>query len=117
MRDEIRTETYRLRSEDPGPPYTNPSYPDPPPPNPPYSDPPYRDTVPVSRTAAPLFPAALRRISWGAVFAGVVVATAVQVLLTLLGVAIGLGTVNPMREQNPFAGIGVGTGICSSSRG
>ncbi|HEX7050380.1 MAG TPA: hypothetical protein VF188_09280 [Longimicrobiales bacterium] len=50
------------------------------------------------------------RLSWGAVFAGLVVAVVVQVLLSLLGLAIGLGAVNFQTGQ-PFAGIGVGAGI------
>ena len=33
----------------------------------------------------------LRRVSWGAILAGVVVALAVQILLAMLGTGIGLG--------------------------
>ena len=35
--------------------------------------------------------AELRRVSWGAILAGVVVALAVQILLAMLGAGIGLG--------------------------
>jgi hypothetical protein len=49
-----------------------------------------------------------KRISWGAVFAGVVVALVVQLILSLLGLAIGFGSINPMTEANPFAGLGTG---------
>ncbi len=52
-----------------------------------------------------------KRISWGAVFAGVVVALVTQLLLSILGIGIGAGTINPLTEQNPVAGIGIGAGI------
>jgi len=54
---------------------------------------------------------AKKRISWGAVFAGVVVALVTQLLLSVLGVGIGASTIDPVTEQNPVAGIGVGAGI------
>lgn len=59
----------------------------------------------------PAMPAALRRISWGAVFAGLIVAVMVSLILSLLGMSIGLGTVNPMEEANPFGGLGLGAAI------
>lgn len=49
-----------------------------------------------------------KRISWGAVFAGVLIALVVQMLLSLLGLAIGLGTIDPMTENNPFTGLATG---------
>lgn len=61
--------------------------------------------------AVPVMPTALRRISWGAVFAGLIVSIMVSLVLALLGMSIGLGTVNPMEEANPFAGLGMGAGI------
>jgi uncharacterized protein YidB (DUF937 family) len=51
---------------------------------------------------------ARNRTSWGAIFAGVVVAIATQILLVLLGFAIGLTAIDP-QSQNPFAGIGIGS--------
>lgn len=53
----------------------------------------------------------LRRISWSAVFAGVVVALVTQMALALLGLAIGFGTVDPATEQQPMAGLGLGAAI------
>lgn len=53
----------------------------------------------------------LKRIAWSAVFAGVLVAIVSQLLLTLLGVGIGLSTVDPVSEQNPTAGLGTGSAI------
>jgi hypothetical protein len=38
---------------------------------------------------------AIRRISWGAIFAGVIIAMVVQVLLGLLGFGIGIASVDP----------------------
>lgn len=51
------------------------------------------------------------RISWGAVFAGVIMGLAVQILLGSLGVAIGASTVDPTQEANPLAGLGTGAAI------
>ncbi len=53
----------------------------------------------------------VKRISWSAVFAGVLIAIVMQLLLSLLGLGIGLGTIDPMEEQNPTAGLGTGTAI------
>ncbi|AEG06851.1 PhnA-like protein [Sinorhizobium meliloti] len=44
---------------------------------------------------------ALNRISWGAVFAGVALALAVQFLLNLLGVGIGAAVIDPATTDNP----------------
>lgn len=49
-----------------------------------------------------------RRISWGAVFAGALVALVVQLSLSLLGLGIGMGTVDPLEEANPLSGLGTG---------
>jgi hypothetical protein len=45
----------------------------------------------------------LNKVSWGAIFAGVVVALVVQVLLTLLGAGIGIATLDPGTSDNPEA--------------
>ncbi|HET9503768.1 MAG TPA: hypothetical protein VFO93_09510 [Hymenobacter sp.] len=54
---------------------------------------------------------ALKRISWGAILAGAVLALVLQLALSLLGLGIGLGTIDPLTEQDPMAGIGVGAAI------
>jgi hypothetical protein len=41
------------------------------------------------------------RISWGAIFAGAIIALAMQLVLTLIGTAVGLATLNPATGQNP----------------
>jgi hypothetical protein len=54
----------------------------------------------------------VRRISWGAVLAGVAIILTVQIALALLGTGIGLGTVDPLSQDTPTAGaFGVGAGI------
>ncbi len=53
-----------------------------------------------------------KRIAWGALFGGVIIAVAVQLLLSLLGAAIGLGTVNVNAGTTPSAsGFGIGAGL------
>jgi len=45
----------------------------------------------------------INRVSWGAIFAGVVVGLVVQVLLTMLGVGIGAATIDPATNGSPDA--------------
>jgi F0F1-type ATP synthase membrane subunit b/b' len=54
-----------------------------------------------------------RRISWGAVFASVIIVLIVQFVLSLLGVGIGASTINPLeRGGTPEASsFGIGAGI------
>jgi hypothetical protein len=49
-----------------------------------------------------------KRISWGAIFAGTLVAIVLMLLLNLLGIGIGLSAINPVEESNPFSGLGTG---------
>ncbi len=52
------------------------------------------------------------RVSWQAIFAGVVLALALQILLSLLGAGIGLTTVDVNAGSTPSAGgFGIGAGI------
>ena len=55
------------------------------------------------------FPEKIRRNSWGAIFAGALTALAVAFLLNLLGLGIGLSSIDPMTESDPLAGLGTGT--------
>ena len=53
-----------------------------------------------------------RRISWAAIFGGVILVVVVQLLLSTLGAGIGLGTVNVNAGTTPDAGnFGIGAGI------
>nr|WP_245195749.1 PhnA-like protein [Aureimonas populi] len=45
----------------------------------------------------------INKVSWGAIFAGVAVALIVQVLLTMLGMGIGIATLDPGTVDNPAA--------------
>ncbi len=53
-----------------------------------------------------------RRISWAAIFGGVILGVAVQLLLSMLGAGIGLGTVNTNAGTTPDASsLGIGAGV------
>ncbi len=51
-----------------------------------------------------------RRFSWGGVFSGLVAVLIIQLILLLLGAAIGLGVVGNQTSQN-WHGFGIGAGI------
>jgi len=54
---------------------------------------------------------ALKRISWSAVFAGVISSMVVYLMLAILGTAIGTSTIDPLKEQNPLDGLGMGAAV------
>ncbi len=52
------------------------------------------------------------RISWGAIFAGAVIALAVQLVFTLIGVSIGMATLDPATGDSPTgASLGIGAAV------
>ena len=54
----------------------------------------------------------LNEIAWGAVLAGVVVALVIQLLLNMLGLGIGIATLDPGTGDNPTASsLSIGAGI------
>jgi hypothetical protein len=53
----------------------------------------------------------IKRVSWGAIFAGTVVALVVQIVLTLLGLSIGLGVVGQAPGTGALTGVGIGAAI------
>jgi hypothetical protein len=61
----------------------------------------------------PLYPSPTRsRISWGAVFAGSVVAVATMLLLSLLGAALGAGNIHAAdASSSDLTGYALGAGI------
>jgi hypothetical protein len=67
------------------------------------------EEVYVERTA--IAPRSFRRVSWGAIFAGLFVTVVIQLTLTLLGAAVGLVSVDLLHEQNPGRNIALGSGI------
>lgn len=70
-----------------------------------------RTTIPVRDTTEETHYRPMRRTSWGAIFAGVVIVVVVHLLLGLLGIAVGASTVDPATEQDPTRGLGIGTAI------
>ncbi|WP_406825533.1 hypothetical protein [Pedobacter sp. KACC 23697] len=50
----------------------------------------------------------ISRLSWSAIISGVLIAIAVQLLLSFLGLGIGFGSINPLEEAKPFSGLGTG---------
>jgi ElaB/YqjD/DUF883 family membrane-anchored ribosome-binding protein len=60
---------------------------------------------------APLNGVPLKRISWSAIFAGVITSVVIHLLLTLLGTAVGTASIDPLHEQNPLEDIGTGAAI------
>jgi hypothetical protein len=68
-------------------------------------------SIPSERTVAtyPVYDRPFARISWGAVFAGAIIALATQIVLALIGMAIGLATLDPATGDNP-SGTALGTG-------
>jgi len=53
----------------------------------------------------------VRRTSWGAIFAGTVIALALMVLLTTFGIGIGAAALDPLTDENFGEGIFTGSGI------
>jgi hypothetical protein len=53
-----------------------------------------------------------RRISWASIFGGVILVVVLQLLLSLLGAGVGLGTVNTNAGSTPMAStLGIGAGL------
>lgn len=52
-----------------------------------------------------------RSLSWGAIFAGLIAAIALQVLFMLLGAGLGFAIYSPLTDANPVADLGVGAVI------
>ncbi|MFD0937398.1 PhnA-like protein, partial [Methylobacterium trifolii] len=45
----------------------------------------------------------LNQVSWGAIFAGATTALVTQVILNMVGVGVGLSSVDPVAADNPAA--------------
>lgn len=52
-----------------------------------------------------------RNISWRAIIAGTVAGLAIHLLLTMLGLGLGIGSLEPITDENPAAKLGLGAGI------
>ena len=65
-------------------------------------------TETIGSTAAPF----IRRVLWAAIIAGLVVALAIELLLSSLGIGIGASTIHAVNGTSASAGsIGIGSGI------
>ena len=54
----------------------------------------------------------LNEVSWGAVFAGAIIALVMQVILNMIGVGVGLSTIDVAQGDSPTAGsLSMGAGI------
>lgn len=73
------------------------------------TDAPYESTV---TPAEDMLSMMLNNVSWGAIFAGAVIALVVEVIVNLAGIGIGAATLDPGTADNPAAGaLGIGAGI------
>jgi hypothetical protein len=54
-----------------------------------------------------------QRISWPAVFAGLILAVFLQLALTFLGLSVGLSTIDAVDGDTPGKGLAIGSGIYS----
>jgi hypothetical protein len=48
------------------------------------------------------------RVSWAAIFGGTLIMLITLMLLSLLGIGIGIASINPMEESRPLQGLGTG---------
>lgn len=64
-------------------------------------------SAPPAETAA--WFARVRRVSWGAILGGFFAALALQLMLSLLGLAFGFWSIEPTTESNPVSGLGIGS--------
>ena len=63
-------------------------------------------------TADDLRATAVHKVAWGAIFAGAVIALVAQVILNMIGLGVGLSTVDPAGDGTPTAGsLSSGAGI------
>jgi hypothetical protein len=65
----------------------------------------------VRKTQVSSAPSLARRVSWGAIFAGLFVTIVIQLLFTFLGLAIGLVSIDPLRDQSATHHLAIGAGI------
>jgi hypothetical protein len=71
-----------------------------------------RIDVPAGRAGDVVEPAGIfKRISWGAIIAGALIALAIQVMLLTLGAGVGLGMVSPAQGEGAPETLGTGAAI------
>lgn len=68
--------------------------------------------LPPTQPVALTIPATISEVGWSAVFAGFIVAVVTQIMLGLLGIAIGATALDPGASDNPSAGaFTIGAGV------
>src|SRR5438445_1748014 len=65
----------------------------------------------VDRTQVSAAPSLARRVSWGAILAGLFVTIIIQLLFTLLGVAVGAANIDALRDQSSTRHFTTASGI------
>ncbi len=55
-----------------------------------------------------------RNLSWRAIIAGTVAGLAIHILLTMLGLGLGIASLDPITDESPIAKLGIGAGIAWS---
>ncbi len=69
------------------------------------------EEVHVERTYAAPMPSRVRRASWGAIFGGMFVTIVLQVMFTLLGLGVGIATLQPAQQQTSAQTMATASGI------
>ncbi len=67
--------------------------------------------VTASTASAEVYAPSYRSLSWRAIIAGTVAGLAIHLLLTLLGLGLGIGSLEPITDENPAAKLGLGAAI------
>lgn len=70
-------------------------------------------TIPVT-TATDMRTPSYRNLSWRAIIAGTVAGLAIHLLLTMIGLGLGIGALDPVTDESPVAKLGLGAGIAWS---
>src|SRR5688572_9216202 len=71
---------------------------------------PRRTSFPVAVSAEPTT-TFNRPLSWRAIIAGTVAGLSIHILLTMLGLGLGIGSLEPVTDENPVAKLGMGAAI------
>lgn len=68
--------------------------------------------IPLEKTPIPTYVAMVKTFSWPAIFAGVVLALTVQIVLSMLGTGIGMSTIDPQTAESPsLKAFSIGAGL------
>jgi len=66
--------------------------------------------IPVT-TSSEVSPPSYRNLSWRAIIAGTVAGMAIHILLTMLGLGLGIASLNPLTDADPGTKLGIGAGV------